>query len=123
MMATSYQRAKAFFSGILKNNRIDEFATRLRPKIGNLPAALPMHDELTPEAVAKRWSVLGAPEETRDQLLDARTAEQMAGYKHNIENFIGTAKIPVGVAGPLRVNGIFAQGDYYVPLATTEAAL
>jgi hydroxymethylglutaryl-CoA reductase (NADPH) len=47
----------------------------------------------------------------------------MAGYKHNIENFIGTAKIPVGVAGPLRVNGLFAQGDYYVPLATTEAAL
>jgi hydroxymethylglutaryl-CoA reductase (NADPH) len=44
----------------------------------------------------------------------------MAGYKHNIENFIGAAKMPVGVAGPLRVNGLFAQGDYYVPLATTE---
>jgi hydroxymethylglutaryl-CoA reductase (NADPH) len=29
----------------------------------------------------------------------------------------------VGVAGPLRVNGLFAQGDYYIPLATTEAAL
>ena len=29
----------------------------------------------------------------------------------------------MGVAGPLRVNGTYAQGDYYVPLATTEAAL
>jgi hydroxymethylglutaryl-CoA reductase (NADPH) len=29
----------------------------------------------------------------------------------------------VGVIGPLRVNGIFAKGDFYVPLATTEAAL
>ena len=29
----------------------------------------------------------------------------------------------MGVAGPLRVNGLFAQGDYYIPLATTEAAL
>ena len=32
-------------------------------------------------------------------------------------------RLPVGVIGPLRVNGIFAKGDYYVPLATSEAAL
>jgi hydroxymethylglutaryl-CoA reductase (NADPH) len=44
-------------------------------------------------------------------------------YRRNIENFVGTVKLPVGVAGPLRVNGLLAQGDYYIPLATTEAAL
>lgn len=48
---------------------------------------------------------------------------QHAVFARNIENFIGTIKLPVGLAGPLRVNGIAAQGDYYVPLATTEAAL
>jgi hydroxymethylglutaryl-CoA reductase (NADPH) len=48
---------------------------------------------------------------------------QMTQYRHNIENFIGTVKVPVGLAGPLRINGLHAQGDYYVPLATTEAAL
>ncbi|HZP81295.1 MAG TPA: hydroxymethylglutaryl-CoA reductase [Chthonomonadaceae bacterium] len=47
----------------------------------------------------------------------------MERYQSNIENFIGTVKVPVGLAGPLRVNGLVAQGDYYVPLATTEAAL
>lgn len=41
----------------------------------------------------------------------------------NIENFIGTVKVPVGIAGPVRVNGLHAEGDYFVPLATTEAAL
>jgi hydroxymethylglutaryl-CoA reductase (NADPH) len=36
---------------------------------------------------------------------------------------IGTTKIPLGIAGPLRINGLNAKGDYLVPLATTEAAL
>ena len=44
-------------------------------------------------------------------------------YEKNIENFIGVAQIPVGIAGPLRVNGVHANGDFQVPLATTEAAL
>ena len=41
----------------------------------------------------------------------------------NVENFIGVAQVPIGLAGPLRVNGEHAQGDFYVPLATTEGTL
>jgi hydroxymethylglutaryl-CoA reductase (NADPH) len=41
----------------------------------------------------------------------------------NIENFIGVAQVPIGVAGPLRINGEHAQGDFYIPLATTEGTL
>jgi len=41
----------------------------------------------------------------------------------NIENAIGAIQIPVGVAGPIRVIGDYANGEYYVPLATTEGAL
>ncbi|MEO2240530.1 MAG: 3-hydroxy-3-methylglutaryl-CoA reductase, partial [Euryarchaeota archaeon] len=41
----------------------------------------------------------------------------------NIENMIGAVQIPVGIAGPLRVRGEYADGEYYVPLATTEGAL
>jgi len=47
-------------------------------------------------------------------------SEQMRG---NIENPIGSAQMPLGVAGPLRVNGLHADGTYYVPFATTEGAL
>jgi hydroxymethylglutaryl-CoA reductase (NADPH) len=41
----------------------------------------------------------------------------------NIENFIGVAQVPVGIAGPLLVDGEHARGTFYVPLATTEGAL
>ncbi len=41
----------------------------------------------------------------------------------NIENFTGVAQVPLGVAGPLRINGEHANGDFYVPLATTEGTL
>lgn len=41
----------------------------------------------------------------------------------NIENFFGVAQVPIGLAGPLRVDGEHAQGDFFVPLATTEGTL
>jgi hydroxymethylglutaryl-CoA reductase (NADPH) len=41
----------------------------------------------------------------------------------NVENFIGVAQVPIGLAGPLLVNGEHAQGEFVVPLATTEGTL
>lgn len=41
----------------------------------------------------------------------------------NCENMIGATQMPLGVAGPLRIHGKYALGDYYIPLATTEGAL
>lgn len=43
--------------------------------------------------------------------------------KRNCENMIGTVQVPVGVAGPVLVNGSCASGKYWLPLATTEGAL
>ncbi|ANM30731.1 hydroxymethylglutaryl-CoA reductase [Acidobacteria bacterium Mor1] len=41
----------------------------------------------------------------------------------NIENFTGVAQIPIGFAGPIQVNGEHADGEFLVPLATTEGTL
>ncbi len=41
----------------------------------------------------------------------------------NIENPIGSVQIPTGIAGPLKINGDHARGNFYIPLSTTEGAL
>ncbi|MDP8230080.1 MAG: hydroxymethylglutaryl-CoA reductase [Candidatus Gorgyraea atricola] len=43
--------------------------------------------------------------------------------KGNIENFIGVSQVPLGIVGPLKINGEYAKGTFYVPFATTEGAL
>lgn len=48
--------------------------------------------------------------------------EQTASSKH-CENLIGATQIPLGVAGPLLITGEQANGDYIIPMATTEGAL
>ncbi|MGH8692546.1 MAG: hydroxymethylglutaryl-CoA reductase [Burkholderiales bacterium] len=73
--------------------------------------------------VAERWQLLGGGPEARAALADESTLAEMARFERNIENFIGTVKVPAGIAGPLRVAGSHARGDYFIPLATTEATL
>lgn len=43
--------------------------------------------------------------------------------KKNIENLIGSISIPLAITGPIKVNGEYAQGDFYVPFATTQGTL
>ncbi len=81
----------------------------------------------TAASIARYWKQIsndaGAGAADQAEIADPLTVEQAGIYSRNIENFIGTVKVPVGVIGPLRINGLNASGDYHVPLATTEAAL
>ena len=99
-----------------------EVLRALRPETQPAPPAVPGGSAADREAIAARWALPRMPVSSRPALLND-DGEGGEIYSRNIENFIGTVKVPVGLAGPLRVNGLFAQGDYYVPLATTEAAL
>lgn len=41
----------------------------------------------------------------------------------NCESFIGFAQVPLGIAGPIKVLGEHADGEFLVPMATTEGTL
>ena len=74
-----------------------------------------------------------APIKARQEFVREQTGapvEHVASYSldpgtlpGNIENFFGVAQVPIGLAGPVLVNGEHAQGEFFVPLATTEGTL
>lgn len=79
-------------------------------------------DDYGDGAIAARLAFLR--ERTPSSLEHAATHSQdVASLPGNVESFVGVAQVPLGVVGPLRVNGEHAQGDFYVPLATTEGTL
>ena len=121
-MSADRRQASTHFERLLSTRNREELLANLAPNTGAVPPKVPGGAHVSDEAVQRRWDLLPTPD-SRRELLDADTEARKESYKRNIEHFIGTVKIPVGLAGPLRVNGLFASGDYYVPLATTEAAL
>ncbi|QIA64785.1 3-hydroxy-3-methylglutaryl-CoA reductase [Vibrio astriarenae] len=100
----------------------DKLKEKLEPRFGRAEKRLTPSPYISDKNLERRWKKIDNSE-WQAQLLDGFTREQAELYNKNIEYFIGTVNVPVGVAGPLRVNGLFAEGDYLVPLATTEAAL
>ena len=73
-------------------------------------------------------AVIGPPGFLREQTGVARARVELLVRprdpdRGNVEQFIGVAQVPIGLAGPLLVNGEHAQGEFYVPLATAEGTL
>lgn len=100
----------------------DELEQLLSPRFERPSLRLTPSPYISQKTLEKRWQKID-PLTEKKHLLDEHTLEHAEHYNKNIEHFIGTVKLPVGIAGPLRVNGLYANDDYLVPLATTEAAL
>lgn len=80
------------------------------------------HDDYTNDFAATRRRFV--KDRTGTELTHvARYSFDPAILSGNIENFTGVAQVPIGIAGPLRIDGEHAKGEFYVPLATTEGTL
>jgi hydroxymethylglutaryl-CoA reductase (NADPH) len=79
-------------------------------------------NDYTPEMVKARQKFVEDYTGVKLQHIDKFSFEP-AATKGNIENFTGVAQVPIGFAGPLKINGEHAQGEFIVPLATAEGTL
>jgi hydroxymethylglutaryl-CoA reductase (NADPH) len=99
-------------------------ATTTTPTTGNGRARIPRdrQDDYTNEQAAERRRFIA--EQTGSQLDHVgRHSFDPSVLRGNVENFVGVAQVPIGVAGPLRINGEHAQGEFFIPLATSEGTL
>src|SRR5919198_2422089 len=89
---------------------------------GRVPVPRDREDDYTREAASARRAFA----EDRS----GASLEHVSSYSFdpailtgNVEHFVGVAQVPIGLAGPLLVNGEHAQGEFYVPMATAEGTL
>lgn len=122
-MTIDHRSASATLAELLRTHTPEGLLAKLAPKREPGAPRVPRAPGVAEEDVSKRWELLHDRDSARAVLLDETSAATAAAYARNIENYIGTVRVPVGLAGPVRVNGTYAQGDFYLPLATTEAAL
>ncbi len=95
----------------------------MKPNDARAPVPRRKDDDHTRDAAAERRAFIEAR--------SGANLTHVGGYsfdpavtRGNIENFIGAAQVPIGLAGPLRVRGEhILDEDVYVPLATTEGTL
>jgi len=81
-----------------------------------------LEDDYTRAAAAERLAFIRAVTGAHPEHI-GRYSLDPALVAGNIENFIGAAQVPIGIAGPLLIDGEHARGEFYVPLATTEGTL
>ncbi len=126
-MPHSLSHIKRNFDEISANCPIEStIESCLAPKSNKekpLPRRVPIPNASTSEALEIRQEFFRG-QGFEINALTGKTApvvpEEIVG---NIESQLGYISLPVGVLGPLRINGTYANGDFYVPLATTEGAL
>jgi hydroxymethylglutaryl-CoA reductase (NADPH) len=79
-------------------------------------------DDLNPEIILKRRAFIEEVSGVKlNHILKHSFDPHLA--KGNCENFVGVAQVPLGLAGPLRVRGEHADGEFVIPLATSEGTL
>ncbi len=120
-MSLNKAEVQKFVRRLLVERDASQIQDQLEADTSELPPRIQNLGRIDRASMERRWKALNKPDAVRP--LVQQDPEALQVYERHIENLLGEVRLPVGLAGPLRVHGLFASGDYYLPLATTEAAL
>lgn len=126
-MSTSSEKAKkliTLFSKLVPFDKVLDMvvqdAIHEREKLPKIPEPLSWSSEAMHkrQAYIKQLKAVDFP-----YLAGEKSINNAEIFQGNIEQQIGFTQVPTGIIGPLLIRGTIAQGNFYVPLATTEGAL
>lgn len=122
-MTLSVERAREIMSRISQGDNPESRLDGLKPDFSPPPPPVPRSWDWSEEARQQRVAFFEQRGKKLEHLTGSVPEPDPAELQGNIEQFLGYTRIPTGVIGPLRIRGMFASGDFYVPLATSEGAL
>ena len=99
-----------------------EVEDAIEQRVERTSVPLNKDDNYSPEIVAERLAFVEEYTGAKFEHINKYSFEPRI-TQGNVENFTGVAQVPIGFAGPLKVNGEHAQGEFLIPLATTEGTL
>lgn len=124
-MPISHTQAREIAQRLARRN-ISSVTERLAPVSSDerpIPPPVPGARDWSSAAAAERIQFLEDRVGPLPHLSGRADPPEPASLQGNIENFIGMVSIPTGLIGPLRINGLHAHGDFYVPMTTSEGTL
>ncbi|MGB0979630.1 MAG: hypothetical protein ACPGVV_09550, partial [Croceimicrobium sp.] len=125
-MARNSRQSEKLIKDFEKEKSIEEYARQIAPLPASEIKKLPQekyNTEASEEGYLARLAFLNKRGLETDKIAGKGEFHQAEAYQGNIENFIGMAQVPIGLAGPINIRGTKAIGDFYVPLASSEGAL
>ena len=100
--------------------QVEDQTAEAAPGTGHVPCA--KDDNYAPAIIGARQSYVEAYADVKLRHVSQYSFDPKV-TQGNIENFTGVAQVPLGFAGPLHIKGEHAQGEFLIPLATTEGTL
>lgn len=125
-MASSSDKASKALQILESFNSVEGIVEKMKNS-STLPSKndrLPVELNASEEGTKKRMEFI--EHETGKKMEFITGQKKFSDFKQlegNIENYMGMSMVPTGIIGPVRVIGSAAQGDFFVPLATSEGAL